>query len=94
MRFVRWLLTLIVLAGLGLAAAYYYAGTLEGPAISINQPASVIGQAGTLDVSVDAPGARLTALNVQLEQKGRTFTVLDMGSAPADAFRQHFAGIR
>ena len=86
MRFVRWLLTLIVLAGLGLAAVYYYAGTLDGPAISINQPASVIGQSGTLDVSVDAPGARLTALNIQLEQKGRTFTVLDMGSAPADAF--------
>ena len=84
MRFLRWLLTLIVLAGLALGAAYYYAGTLDGPSITINQP-SVIGQAGTLDVSVDAPGAELTGLNIQLAQKGRTFPVLDKASAPPDA---------
>lgn len=85
MRFLRWLFTLVVLAALGLGAAYYYAGTLEGPAITINQPTSVIGQAGTLDVSVDAPGARLSALIIRIEQKGRTFEVLDMHSAAPDA---------
>ena len=66
------------------AAAYYYAGTVDGPAITINQP-SVIGQGGTLDVTVDAPGAELTALNIQVEQKGRTIPVLDIASASADA---------
>ena len=64
--------------------AYYYAGTLDGPAITINQP-SVIGQGGTLDVTVDAPAGELTALNIQLEQKGRTFAILDLASAPAGA---------
>jgi murein DD-endopeptidase MepM/ murein hydrolase activator NlpD len=84
MRIVRWFFGLVILAGLAFGAAYYYAGTVDGPAITINQP-PVIGQGGTLDVSVDAPGAELTALNIQVEQKGRTFPVLDLASASADA---------
>ena len=69
MRIVRWFFGLLLLAALAFGAAYYFAGTLDGPAITINQP-SVIGQGGTLDVSVDAPGGELTALDIQLEQKG------------------------
>jgi murein DD-endopeptidase MepM/ murein hydrolase activator NlpD len=82
MFIVRWFFGLIILAALALSVAYYYAGTLDGPAITINQP-SVIGQGGTLDVSVDAPAAELAALNIQLEQKGKVFPVLDLASAPA-----------
>ncbi len=84
MRIVRWFFGMLVLAGLAFAAAYYFAGTLDGPTITINQP-SVIGQGGTLDVTVDAPGGELSALNIQVEQKGRTFPVLDIVSAPPDA---------
>jgi murein DD-endopeptidase MepM/ murein hydrolase activator NlpD len=84
MRIVRWFFGLVLLLALAAGVAYYVAGNADGPVITINQP-SVIGQGGTLDVSVDAPGADITALNVQLEQKGKSFTVLDMGSAPADA---------
>lgn len=84
MRIVRWFFGILVLAALAFAAVYYYAGTVDGPAITINQP-SVIGQGGTLDVSVESPGAELTALNIQVEQKGRTIPVLDIASASADA---------
>ena len=84
MRIVRWFFGLLILAALAFGVAYYYAGTLDGPAITINQP-SVIGQGGTLDVSVDAPAGELTALDIQLEQKGRTFAILDLASAPAGA---------
>ena len=62
MFIVRWFFGLLVLAALAFGAAYYFAGTLDGPAITINQP-SVIGQGGTLDVTVDAPGAELSALD-------------------------------
>ena len=82
MRIVRWFFGLLVLAGLAFGAAYYFAGKSDGPAITINQP-SIIGQGGTLDVTVDAPGGEITALNIQLEQKGRTFPVFDLASAPA-----------
>lgn len=85
MRIVRWFFGLLVLLAAAFGAAYYVAGNADGPAITIHQP-SVIGQGGTLDVTVNAPGAEITALNVQLEQKGRSFPVLDMASAPAGAF--------
>ena len=83
MRFLRWLFFLVILAGIGLGVAYYVAGTLDGPVISIRQP-SVVGQAASLDVIIDAPGAELSALTVQMEQKGRTFPILDLVSAPPD----------
>ena len=82
MRIVRWLIGLLVLAALGLGVAYYYAGTMDGPAITIHQP-SVIGQGGTLDVSVDSPGAELITVRVDLEQKGQSiFGVVENASSP------------
>jgi murein DD-endopeptidase MepM/ murein hydrolase activator NlpD len=84
MFIVRWFFTLVVLAALALGVAYYFAGSAAGPAITINQP-SIIGQAGTLDVTVDAPGADVTALTIALEQKGRTLPLFDLSSADAKA---------
>ncbi len=84
MRIVRWFFGLVVLLTLGVGAAYLFAGLADGPTIAINQPA-IIGQSTTLDVMVDAPGAELTALDVRLEQKGRTFPVVNMGSAAEGA---------
>ena len=81
-RIVRWFFTLIVLGAIGLGIAYYFAGTLEGPAITINLP-PVIGQANTLDVTVEAPAADVSALTIQLEQKGRTLPLLDLAAPPA-----------
>ena len=84
MRIVRWFFTLLILAALAFGAVYYFAGTVDGPAIAINLPA-VIGQGGTLDVTVDAPGGALTSFDIQLLQKGRTIPVLDLASAPTGA---------
>jgi len=84
MRIVRWFFGLLVLAALGFGAAYYFAGNADGPAIAINLPA-VIGQGGTLDVTIDAPGGELTSLGIELQQKGRTIPLLDLASAPAGA---------
>ena len=84
MFIVRWFFRLLIVAALVFGAAYYYAGTLDGPVITINQP-SVIGQGGTLDVTIDAPAGELTALDIQLEQKGRAFPILNAASAPAGA---------
>jgi murein DD-endopeptidase MepM/ murein hydrolase activator NlpD len=80
MFIVRWFFGLLVLLALAAGIAYVVAGNADGPVITINQP-SVVGQASTLDVTVDAPGARLSALTVQLDQKGRTFSIVDSASA-------------
>lgn len=81
MRIVRWFFVLLLLAALAFGGVYYFAGTLAGPVITINQP-SVIGQAATLDVSIETPDAALSALTVQLEQKGKTFAIVELASAP------------
>lgn len=83
MRLVRWFFVLLVLAAFAFGVAYYMAGNADGPVITINQPA-VIGQAGTLDVTIDAPAAELSAVDIQIEQKGRTFPVLSVDSASAE----------
>ena len=85
MRFlIKWLFILLLLAGIGGTGAYYYAGTLDAPAIAINQP-SIIGQASTLDVSVDAPQAALSGLTVSLQQGERSFPLFDLASPAAGA---------
>ena len=83
MRIVRWFFGLLVLLAIGSGIAYYVAGTLDGPVITIQQP-SIIGQTGTLDITIDTPAAQLSALTVQLEQKGRTFPILDLAAAQPD----------
>jgi murein DD-endopeptidase MepM/ murein hydrolase activator NlpD len=84
MRVIRWFFVLLILLGMGFGVVYYFAGTLDGPAIVINHPA-IVGQESTFDVTITAPAAELSSLSVQLEQKGRTFPVLDLASAPAGA---------
>jgi murein DD-endopeptidase MepM/ murein hydrolase activator NlpD len=81
MFIVRWFFALLVLVAIGFGVAYFVAGRADGPVITINQP-SIVGQSSTLDVSVDAPRGDLTGLTIHVDQKGRTFPVLDLASAP------------
>jgi murein DD-endopeptidase MepM/ murein hydrolase activator NlpD len=81
MRLVRGFFILVFLALLGFGVAYYLAGRSEGPAIAINQP-RIVGQASQLDVTVEAPDAVVGALNVQIEQQGRTYPILTLANAP------------
>src|SRR4051812_25106556 len=81
MRIVRAFFTLVFLALVALAGAYYFAGKASGPAITLTHP-PVIGQAAPLDVTVSAPGGLLDALSIQLEQKGQTMPVYALGDQP------------
>jgi murein DD-endopeptidase MepM/ murein hydrolase activator NlpD len=90
MRIVRWLLGLLVLAALVLGAAYYYGGTRPGPVITIHQP-SVIGQGGTLDVAVNAAGAELITVAINLEQNGKTiFEMTESAVSPQTRITRPF----
>jgi murein DD-endopeptidase MepM/ murein hydrolase activator NlpD len=93
MFIVRWFFGLLVLLALALGVAYFFAGRADGPQITINQP-SIIGQSSTLDVSVDAPRGDLTGLTIQLDQKGQTFPILDLGSAPQGAIAREGERLR
>ena len=63
MQFMRRALLVLVVLALGSAvAAWLLAGREAGPAIEVKSPAKFIGQAGSLELFVDAPAGRLTRL--------------------------------
>ena len=67
----RIVFSIVLILLLGLGGAWVYSGRDGGPAIVINQPAKFVGQTGTLDVTVDAPGGTLNRFEAYVEQKGR-----------------------
>jgi murein DD-endopeptidase MepM/ murein hydrolase activator NlpD len=83
-RIVRWFLGLTLVSLLAAGLAYVIAGKASGPAIAINDP-SVIGQASTLDVTVDAPDALVDSLVVEVLQDGGSFRVFALETGDSSA---------
>ena len=85
----RFVLILILLAAVGLAGAWFWAGRMPGPTVEVVQPQKFVGQAGTLEMSVGAPDGRFSRIEAVLIQDGQTYTVFENGgsnaAAPADA---------
>ena len=73
--FVRFLLVLVIVAVIGFAGAWFWAGSAAGPTIEIRQPDMFIGQASTLELVAEAPGGQFTRLEASIEQNGKTFPV-------------------
>ena len=86
----RAFLALVVLAAGTAGAAWYMAGREAGPVIEVKSPAKFVGQAGSLELFVDAPAGRLTALTAVLTQGAQTIPVfaLDGATGTADAEAQ------
>ena len=87
----RWLAGLVLVGLVVAGGAYWIAGRGAPPAITIERPERVVGQAGTLDVVIEAPRGRLTSLTIALEQNGRATPLFSLGaqqSADADAGRR------
>jgi murein DD-endopeptidase MepM/ murein hydrolase activator NlpD len=80
----RWLLAVLVLLALAGAGAYIAAGRGAPPHLTIDKPDRFVGQAGTLDVTADAPNAQFSALTVTLEQNGRSIPLFTL-DGPQDA---------
>src|SRR5258708_7245934 len=68
----RWLVGLLVLLALACGLTYYFAGRGAPPLVTISKPDRMVGQTGSLDITVEAPNARLTELTIALEQNGKT----------------------
>ena len=81
----RWLAGLIVIIAVCFGILYVAAGRSAPPHITIAKPDRLVGQTGTLDVSTDAPVAKLTALTIGVEQNGRTIPIYSLTPAEAAA---------
>ncbi|HEY6212967.1 MAG TPA: M23 family metallopeptidase [Vicinamibacterales bacterium] len=74
----RWLAGLLLLLAIVFGLTYYAAGRGTPPILTIDKPDRVVGQAGALEVTVEAPNARLTELRIALEQNGRTTPLYEL----------------
>lgn len=86
MQFIRRALVVLVILGIGsAAAAWFLAGREAGPAIEIKSPGAFIGQKNTLELFVDAPAGQLTRLTAALTQGGQAMHVFSLDDATGDA---------
>jgi murein DD-endopeptidase MepM/ murein hydrolase activator NlpD len=67
----RYLMGLVLILLLALGGAYVVAGRAGGPSIDIGKPEKFVGTATPLDVTVGAPGGKLTTLSIVFEQNGK-----------------------
>jgi murein DD-endopeptidase MepM/ murein hydrolase activator NlpD len=81
----RWLVGLLVFLIACFAILYVAAGRSAPPHITIAKPDRLVGQTGTLDVTTDAPVAKLTALTIAVEQNGHTIPVYSFTAVDAAA---------
>jgi murein DD-endopeptidase MepM/ murein hydrolase activator NlpD len=84
----RWLAWLVVVALVVAGGAYWIAGRGAPPLITIERPERVVGQAGTLDVVIEAPRGRLTSLAIALEQNGKTTSLFALDAQGAATLTQ------
>jgi murein DD-endopeptidase MepM/ murein hydrolase activator NlpD len=77
---IRWLAVLLI-AVVVLGGAYIIAGRGTPPTVTIDKPDRLIGQSGTLEVTVNPPLPRLASLTIVLEQGGRTTPLFSLDAA-------------
>lgn len=89
MRVLRKVLAFLVVAAvLGLGGAWVWAGRAAGPALQIRQPGGFVGQRGSLELVVDAPGGHVTRIEATIDQNGASLPVFTLtGGAGPDARR-------
>jgi murein DD-endopeptidase MepM/ murein hydrolase activator NlpD len=73
--FMKFILLLLVIAGVAGGAAWFWAGRMPGPTIELRQPTGFIGQATTLEMTVEAPEGQFSRVDAVVEQNGKTFPV-------------------
>ena len=73
--FLKFVLFLLLIAGVAAGVAWFWAGRMPGPAIEVRQPGGFVGQATTLEMSVETPDGQLSRVDVVVEQNGKTFPV-------------------
>jgi murein DD-endopeptidase MepM/ murein hydrolase activator NlpD len=84
----RWFAGLVFLLLVVAGAGYSIAGRGAPPAITIDRPERVVGQAGTVDVVVEAPRGRLTSLIIALEQNGRSIPLFSLDAQQSATLTQ------
>jgi murein DD-endopeptidase MepM/ murein hydrolase activator NlpD len=84
----RYLLGLILILLLAAGGAYVVAGRGAGPSIEIGKPEKFVGTATPLDVTIGAPGGKLSAVSVVFEQNGKQTPLYALDNAAGATVKQ------
>jgi murein DD-endopeptidase MepM/ murein hydrolase activator NlpD len=81
----KFLVFLVVVAAVVLGGAWVWAGRQDGPTIEIRQPGKFLGRSGTVEMMLETPGGIFSAVNVAVEQNGKTYPVYSLDAQKPDA---------
>src|ERR1700674_4463024 len=84
----RFLAGLVLIAAIALGGLFVYAGRLPGPVIEVVKPTKYVGQATPLEVTVTAPGARLSGLQIAFEQNGKQTPLVSLVQPASGEIKQ------
>jgi murein DD-endopeptidase MepM/ murein hydrolase activator NlpD len=84
----RYLVGLLLILVLACAVVFVVAGRGAAPTIQILQPSKMIGVDAVLDVSVEAPKAKLSRVDIVLEQNGKTTPLFSLAQPAAATVTQ------
>jgi murein DD-endopeptidase MepM/ murein hydrolase activator NlpD len=87
----KFLLILVLVAGVAAGGAWLWAGRMPGPALELRQPDRFVGQSSALELVAEAPGGAFSRLDVTLEQNGRSFPVFSLDQPAEGSTRQESA---
>lgn len=76
---------MVVLAVASVGVGWFMAGREAGPAIEIKSPGRFVGQKGSLELFVDAPGGQLTRLTATIAQGDKQLPVFSLEDAAGAA---------
>jgi murein DD-endopeptidase MepM/ murein hydrolase activator NlpD len=83
--FMKFLVFLVVVAAVIVGGAWVWAGRQAGPSIEIRQPGKFLGRTGSVELMVQAPDGRFSAVTVSVEQNGKTFPVYTLDAQDPSA---------
>ena len=81
MRFLFGLVLAVAIIGGGL---FLYAGRISGPVIEIAKPVKYIGQSTPMEVTIAAPRARFSRIQIAFEQNGKQTQLFSLDQPSAD----------
>jgi murein DD-endopeptidase MepM/ murein hydrolase activator NlpD len=71
----KWLAALVILLLVAVASILYISRRETPPAVTIGKPDRIVGQTGTLEVTVEGPVAKLKDFSMAVEQNGQVIPI-------------------
>jgi murein DD-endopeptidase MepM/ murein hydrolase activator NlpD len=71
----KWLAALVVLLLVAVASVLYISRRETPPAVTIDKPDRIVGQTGTLEVTVEGPVSKLKDFSMTVEQNGQVIPI-------------------